>query len=111
MHGRPKSQLPEFDILVDLAENAPERLETLRRTMVEQVIEGADATQRRRLQGLQAQIDLIRRGSPNPLAACVRISSMMCDSLAEMRRTLVGEDTKVRISHNGSIIPFPTSDR
>ena len=105
------NRLPDFDTLVDMAENDPERLEALRSAMVEHVIGGADVRRRRRLEGVQAQVDLIREGSPNALAACVRISRMMRDSLEEMRHVLSGTTASVEgAASKGEVVPFPRTD-
>jgi len=83
-------RLPAFDVLVDMARNDPQGLETLRRSLTDAVITAAsnEAT-RRRLQGLQFLVDVERRKATTPLAATIRISEMMCRSLAELRRCMV----------------------
>jgi hypothetical protein len=83
-------RLPAFDELVDMARNNPQGLETLRRSLTDAVITAAsnEAT-RRRLQGLQFLVDMERRRATTPLAATIRISEMMCRSLAELRRSMV----------------------
>ncbi len=86
--------LPEFDVLVDMARNDPERLEALRQSMVQNVIDSsADEGMRRRLAGVQFRVDAVRRRSASPLAACIRISEMMCQSLAELHRSMVAPET------------------
>ncbi|MFU8814250.1 MAG: DUF3135 domain-containing protein [Pseudomonadales bacterium] len=83
-------RLPAFDVLVDMARNDPQGLETLRRSLTDAVITAAsnEAT-RRRLQGLQFLVDVERRRATTPLAATIRISEMMCRSLAELRRCMI----------------------
>ena len=109
--------LPDVDVLMDLARTDPERLETLRRSLVNDVIDRAeDPDRRRRLEGLQAQIDMIERGSPNALVACVRVSAMMSTALATLRDTLTGnsvtheEDIPTTAADESRIIPFPRRD-
>tara|TARA_A100001037_G_C15153955_1_gene642143 strand:+ start:13848 stop:14186 length:339 start_codon:yes stop_codon:yes gene_type:complete len=89
-----KTRLPAFDVLVDMARNDPEGLETLRRSLTDAVISGAasDVT-RRRLEGLQFQVDMERARAPSPLAATLRISEMMCRSLADLHRSMVAPET------------------
>lgn len=84
------TRLPAFDVLLDLARNDPEGLEELRQTLTSSVIDAAptDAT-RRRLRGLQFQVDMEREKAKTPLAATIRISELMCQSLAELHRSLV----------------------
>ncbi len=83
-------RLPAFDVLVDMARNDPQGLETLRRSLTDAVITAAsnEAT-RKRLQGLQFRVDMERRRASTPLAAAIRISEMMCRSLADLHRSMV----------------------
>lgn len=102
-------RLPAFDVLVDMARNDPQGLETLRRSMTDAVITAAsNDTTRRRLQGLQFRIDMERRRATTPLAATIRISEMMCRSLAELHRSMVapGEPLAAAVGTSGSVIPF-----
>jgi len=85
--------LPEFDELVALAKSDPEALEKLRREKVEEIIESArTAGLKRRLRGLQFQIDAKVRLSRTPMAACVTLSQMMQESLNELRLSLMGRE-------------------
>ena len=111
-----KTRLPAFDVLVDMARNDPKGLETLRRSLTDAVIAAAstDAT-RRRLEGLQFRVDMERQRAASHLAATIRISEMMCRSLAELHRSMVTpHDTEPATSLNDSandnardnILPF-----
>lgn len=85
-----KHKLPAFDVLVDLARNDPERLETLRKKLTDDIIENApDDQKRKRLAGLQFRVDMERQRARSPLQATIRISEMMCQSLAELHRSMV----------------------
>jgi ribosome biogenesis SPOUT family RNA methylase Rps3 len=85
-----KPRLPEFDVLVDMARNDPQGLEALRRRLTRQVIDRAsNDVSRRRLEGLQFQVDAERKKARSPMAACMRISEMMCQSLAELHKSMV----------------------
>lgn len=85
-----RRRLPEFDVLVDMARNNPERLERLRRELTEDVIKGAqNEHHKKRLAGLQFRVDLERRRARTPLAATIKISEMMCHSLADLHRSMV----------------------
>jgi hypothetical protein len=75
-----------FDEWSALAQSAPEEFESRRSSAIENVISGC--TNVRRLRGLQCRIDLERERARTPLKACVRLSSMMWDSLYECREQL-----------------------
>ena len=93
-----KARLPGFEVLVDMARNDPEGLETLRRSLTDAVIAGASSdSTRRRLQGLQFRVDVERRRAGTPLAAAIRISEMMCHSLASLHASMVTPD---EVSYN-----------
>ena len=72
----------DFDELARLAQEDPEAFEALRTHKIQQLIEAAPEPSRRRLLGLQWQIDMERAQSDSALSACVRISRMMWDSVA-----------------------------
>ncbi len=107
--------LPEFEVLVDLARNDPEGLEELRASLVGVVIkEARTPQQRQRLAGLQFRIDLERRRSTSPMGATIRISEMMCRSLADLHLSIVApeeleadSDTIELQDVGATIVPFP----
>ena len=102
------TRLPAFDVLVDLARNDPQGLEDLRRSLTTAVIDGAanDAT-KRRLEGLQFRVDLERERAATPLAATIRISEMMCQSLAALHRTMVtSTEPEEPLHSSATILPF-----
>lgn len=70
-----------FDEWSALAKLAPDEFETRRNSAIEKVIQGC--TNSRRLRGLQCRIDLERARARTPLKACIRLSSLMWDSLYE----------------------------
>ena len=105
-------KLPAFDVLVDMARNDPQRLEKLRRELTQNVIAGASTEQKRkRLQGLQFRVDLERRRARSPLAATIKISEMMCHSLAELHRSMVTplheENETSSKSETAKVLVFP----
>lgn len=55
------------DELMELAKNDPEALEAYRLAEIELIIESAPEGRRRRLRGMQFEIDAIKAGSKNPL--------------------------------------------
>ena len=105
-------KLPAFDVLVDMARNDPDRLEVLRQQLTAQVIEKASSGhQRKRLEGLQFRIDLERERARSPLAATIKLSEMMCHSLAELHRSMVTplseEDESSKTSETAKVLVFP----
>ncbi len=76
-----------FDEWANLAHHDPRAFESARRQVLQSLIESVPLTQRRRLAGLQWQIDRQRERerTDNPMASCIKISSMMWD-------TVLGED-------------------
>ncbi|MDB6061119.1 MAG: hypothetical protein JWM78_1222 [Verrucomicrobiaceae bacterium] len=101
-------ELPGFDTLRYLAENDPERLERLRCTLTEMLIARSPEESRQRLRGLQFQINARIRLAPNPVAACIAVSSMMHDTLEQLQRTLSdGPDDDLQTQRDAEIIPFP----
>ena len=85
-----KVRLPAFEVLVDMARNDPQGLETLRRSLTNAVITAAPNEEaRRRVLGLQFRIDMERRRAGTPLAAAMRLSELMCHSLAKLHRSII----------------------
>ncbi len=74
----------DFDFWKQLAQDDPQAFEALRREKVEQLIARAPKAQRRRLRGLQWQIDQTRKLAGSPMASCLAISNMMWDSLQRL---------------------------
>jgi hypothetical protein len=76
------------------------------------VITRAPAHRQARLRGLQWQIDQVRNTSGTPLAACLRISSMMWESvtgddgLIARMETLKGVRRLPRQRRRAKILPF-----
>ncbi len=104
--------LPAFDVLVSMARNEPGRLETLRQKLTRHVINNAPTDKKkRRLEGLQFQVDMERRRAGSPLAATIRISEMMCHSLADLHRSmvtpLVEETDPAKQNPTADVLCFP----
>ena len=76
--------LPDFDQLRLLAEQDPAKLEQLRQAHIEAILNRASPETRRRLQGLQFQIDGLRQTQKHPLGACIKISCLMNDTLRKL---------------------------
>lgn len=71
----------DFDEWMNLAQQQPEEFQKRREAVIEAAIAKAPGHLELRLRGLQWKIDRVRETSANPLAACVRISRMMWDSI------------------------------
>ena len=104
-----------IDDLFELARTDPEALERYRQEQIRAVIENAPPYIRRRLQGLQFSIDMEREKHPDPLAACLQISSMMHDSFGRMRDLLnaisYGDTLPAPSEGTAEILQFPGSAR
>lgn len=75
----------DFDEWVRLAKDDPDAYENKRTEMIQEVIDSTSPEVKRRMQGLQWQIDQIRSTSTNPMSSCLKISQMMWDKV-------IGED-------------------
>lgn len=80
--------LPDFDSLMSMARQSPEKLEQLRDSISQDTIDAAPAHCKDRLRGLQFEIDSQRKLCKSPLAACIRISQMMHHSFEDLRCSL-----------------------
>ncbi len=80
--------IPSFDTLLQIARSDPEQLEAIRQRLAARTINAAPRALRRRLRGLQFQIDSARGLAKTPLASCIQLSEMMYDSFEELRQAL-----------------------
>ncbi len=106
--------LPCFDELALLYKQNPEQFERLRAQLIEQLILSAPQRMQQRLRGLQFRIDMERRKARNPIAACVRLTQMMRDSLVELEAVLSNPAEFLRLREQqteADIIPFPRQQR
>lgn len=109
----------DFDEWMRLAQQQPEEFNKRREAVIEAAIAKAPGHLEPRLRGLQWKIDRIRDTSANPLAACVRISRMMWDSIyaengllrAMERLTMPVYEAPVRSSCQMLEFPRPTPRR
>ena len=74
-------EVDDFELWAKLAESDPGAFEEKRRQMLEEFIASAPAHLQQRLERLQWRIDQERGKCGNPLSACVRLYSMMWDSV------------------------------
>jgi hypothetical protein len=71
----------DFDEWADLAKRDPEAFERRRAQVIEEFLDQVPDDRRERLRCLQWRIDRTRERASNPVAACVRLSQMMWDSV------------------------------
>lgn len=71
----------DFDEWSRLAKTDPAAFEARRLALIEEYLGQFPPLDQRRLRGLQFRIDMERRRARTPMAACLRLSSMMWDSL------------------------------
>lgn len=70
----------DFNEWAKLAKKDPDAFEIKRQQMIQGVIDKSSPKIKRRMQGLQWQIDQVRATSANPMASCLKISQMMWDT-------------------------------
>ncbi len=85
MHNISSSTKFDFDEWANLAKEDPDAFENKRQQMIQDVLDKSSPKIRRRMEGLQWQIDQVRATSTNPMASCLKISQMMWDKT-------IGED-------------------
>lgn len=113
----------DFDEWAQLAKQDKLAFEEKRTEILRQLIESCASNDNnlRRLNGLQFQINMIRRKHKSPMGACVAISEMMMDKLYELMTLDIAElilnaenktenktDDKTA---SGNVIPFKTSSK
>jgi hypothetical protein len=101
-----KVELPAFDTLRYLAEHDPERLEHLRHALTELLISRSPEESRQRLRGLQFQVNARINLAPNPVAACIAVSSMMHETLDQLQQVLTEGPDYPPPAHEARILPF-----
>lgn len=102
----------DFDSWVALAKLDQESFEASRKERIQETLERAilRGGNRRRLQGLQCRIDMERRRARTPLKACIRLSSMMWDSVVELREKLALYSL-VEVSPSADVFSTATTDK
>ncbi len=102
-----------FDEWANLAQRDPLAFESARRQVLQSLIESAPPAQRQRLEGLQWQIDRERDLSDNPMSSCLRISSLMWDTvlgdngLVDNLEQLCGvKPIRQRPAQQATVLPF-----
>jgi hypothetical protein len=100
--------LPSFARLQEMAQQDPDALERLRQQHVKAAIEAAPEDYRKRLEGLQFQIDGQRRLAKSPMASCLTISKMMHDHLHQLKAVIEGQDSSEQVElEEAKVLSFP----
>ncbi|MCZ6641901.1 MAG: DUF3135 domain-containing protein [Gammaproteobacteria bacterium] len=106
-----KPDLPDVDTLIEMAQEDPERLELLRRSMMAALIDSAPNEQiKKRLRGLRFKIDMERERAKTPMDACITLSEMMHESLAELHRALVDPQERETNPEKADVVEFPKNN-
>lgn len=71
----------DFDEWAALARTDPQAFEARRLALIEKYLCQFPSPEQQRLRGLQFRIDMERRRARTPMAACLRLSAMMWESL------------------------------
>ncbi len=103
----------DFNDWMELAQRDPEAFENRRKATIKDAIDRSKSD-RRLMEGLQFRLDMARRRSSNPMAACIRLHAMMMDYFhSELRPALQGVDKKRimplavnRYQGGGKVTPF-----
>ena len=80
-HPEPRKPLVDFDQWSELAKSDPAAFEAKRVEAIEEMIQSMPAHKQERMRCLQWKIDQVRNQASNPVAACIKLSEMMWDSL------------------------------
>lgn len=96
----------DFETWAALAQSDRAEFERRRKVAVDEVIATASPEHQPRLRALQWRIDVERQRAATPLAACIRISSMMWDSFYELHATLNGVRSSRPSAPPATVIPF-----
>lgn len=78
-----------FDEMAKLAKEDPKAFEQKRLELIRNFLQSAGEDRKRKLEGLQFKIDMIRRKAKTPLQATIEISKLMHDSFVELRELLL----------------------
>ncbi len=79
--GKSHRSLIDFDDWARLAKYDPVAFEEKRAEVIEELILGMAEHRRQRMRCLQWKVDQVRTQCRTPMAACIKLSAMMWDSL------------------------------
>jgi hypothetical protein len=96
----------DFDEWSRLAKDDPSAFEARRLALIEEFLRQFSQPDQQRLRGLQFRIDMVRRRSRTPMGACLKISSMMWESLLGSHGLKTALDTL--LTHPAHSAPAPS---
>lgn len=73
----------DFDSWAEIAKTDPEKFEAHRQKMLDDFFELIPESRQQRMRGLQFQVDMECQRAKTPLAACIKISTMMWDNISK----------------------------
>jgi hypothetical protein len=76
-----RKPLVDFDQWAVLARTDPSAFEAKRTEVIEDMIQRMPEHKQQRMRCMQWKIDQVRNQAANPMAACIKLSEMMWDSL------------------------------
>lgn len=82
------TSIPDFDSLVQLAQNDPGALEQLRTELIEQHIAKQPEAQRQKLERMQFRINGVIRMANNPIHTCVLLNDLLMASASDLLQKL-----------------------
>lgn len=106
MTAAPQLNTPfDFDEWSALAKSDPVTFEQKRLALIEEFLRELPPHDQKRLRGLQFRIDMERRRARTPMAACLKLSAMMWDSLLGSRGLKNALDSLLATAVSGSLPP------
>ena len=115
MSTQDTATFPDHETLARLARENPRSFETLRRQLIESLINDSPDAIQLRLRQLQFRIDGIRQRSRSPLGAVIKIQKLMWDSFLRLNDDLQEFRSPLRkrpraetgnIRHSAQLIAF-----
>jgi Protein of unknown function (DUF3135) len=97
----------DFDEWSALAKTNPVAFEEKRQALIEEFLREVPPPDQQRLRGLQFRIDMERRRARTPMAACLKLSSMMWDSLLGSHGLKNALDSLLATASSPSPLPSP----
>ena len=88
----------DFDYWAKLQRDNPELFEAKRQQAIDEYIESASKTNRKKLLGLQFTIDQTRSKSRQPMGSCIRLNQMMLNKVSKLD---IDEIVKNIVSRDG----------
>ena len=101
----------DFDEWSRLAKDDPSAFEARRIALIEDYLRRFPQSGQRRLRGLQFRIDMVRRRARTPMGACLKISSMMWESLLGQHGLKAALDTLLDFPSRAALAPSQPRSR